>query len=126
MNEFEQKRKIRRILSSPFVLIPLVVILLFVIRGTWSIYGKNRSSLEELNLAEDRLARLQEKETELSGMIKKLNTESGVEGEIRERFQMAKEGEQEVVIVEPPESEKTAGGSSESSFWQKIRGFFSR
>jgi cell division protein FtsB len=108
------------------VLIPLVVILLFVIRGTWSIYGKNRSSLEELNLAEDRLARLQEKETELSGMIKKLNTESGVEGEIRERFQMAKEGEQEVVIVEPPESEKTAGGSSESSFWQKIRGFFSR
>ena len=30
----------------------------------------------------------------------KLNTESGIEEEIRDRFQVAKEGEEEIVIVE--------------------------
>ena len=124
MNEFEQKRRIRKILYSPLTLIPFTILLLFLMRGTWNIYEKNRSSSVELNASNDRLVKLQGRQTELNGMIGKLNTESGVEGEIRDRFQMAKAGEQEVVIVEPDKNQNSTTTSSEPGFLQKIWNFF--
>lgn len=124
MNEFEQKRRIKRILLSPAVLVILAVILVLMVRGTWAIYQKNRSSSNALNLSEDRLLKLQSRENELSGMIEKLHTESGVEGEIRDRFQMAKEGEREIVIVEDAGSQNNSAVSLEKTFFQRIKSFF--
>jgi cell division protein FtsB len=124
MNEFEQKRKIRKILLSPLVLIPLAVILIFVVRGTWAIYLKDLGSSAELNLAEERLARLRDREANISGMIDKLSTESGVESEIRDRFQMAKDGEQEIVILDAQKTPSVGATPSKPNFLQKIWNFF--
>ena len=74
MREFEHKRKIRRILSSPLVLLPLAIVLFFLIRGTWNIYVKNRDSATELRLATERLARLEGRHETLLAGIEKLNT----------------------------------------------------
>ena len=123
MREFEHKRKIRKILSSPLVLLPLAIILFFLIRGTWNIYLKNRDSGIELRLAEERLARLEERQSVLAAGIDRLSTESGIEGEIRDRFQMAKEGEKAVVIVDAP-SKPVQLALPEESFLQKIWDFF--
>ena len=123
MREFEHKRKVRRILSSPLVLLPLAVLLVFLVRGTWNIYVKNRDGIAELRLAQERLARIEERQSTLSAGIEKLNTESGIEGEIRDRFQMAKEGEEVIVIVDA-ESEQKQLPMSQESFLQKIWNFF--
>ncbi|MDO8482592.1 MAG: septum formation initiator family protein [bacterium] len=123
MREFEHKRKIRKILSSPLVLLPLAIILFFLIRGTWNIYIKNRDSGIELRLAEERLARLEGRQSKLAAGIERLSTESGIEGEIRDRFQMAKDGERAIVIVEEPK--KIADlPLPEKNFLQKIWNFF--
>ncbi|KKU67995.1 MAG: hypothetical protein UX89_C0009G0029 [Parcubacteria group bacterium GW2011_GWA2_47_16] len=123
MREFEHKRKIRRILSSPLVLLPLAIVLFFLIRGTWNIYVKNRDSATELRLATERLARLEGRHETLLAGIEKLNTESGIEGEIRDRFQMAKDGERAIVIVEEPK--KIADlPLPEKTFLQKVWNFF--
>ena len=123
MREFEHKRKVRRILSSPLVLLPLAVLLVFLVRGTWNIYVKNRDGIAELRLAQERLARIEERQSTLSAGIEKLNTESGIEGEIRDRFQIAKEGEEVIVIVDA-ESEQKQLPMSQESFLQKIWNFF--
>ncbi|OGT67904.1 MAG: hypothetical protein A3H43_06570 [Gammaproteobacteria bacterium RIFCSPLOWO2_02_FULL_42_9] len=123
MREFEHRRKVRKILSSPWVLLPLAVILFFLIRGTWNIYVKNRDSAVELRLSKERLVRLEERQRTLSTGIEKLNTESGIEAEIRDRFQMAKEGEQAIVIVDTPDRPVQLP-LSEESFLQKIWNFF--
>ena len=123
MREFEHKRKVRRILSSPLVLLPLAVLLVFLVRGTWNIYLKNRDSCAELQLAEERLARLEERHKTLSAGIERLGTDSGIEGEIRERFQMAKDAEQAIVIVDAPSKPKQLP-LPEESFLQKIWNFF--
>ncbi len=123
MREFEYKRKFRRVLSSPLVLLPLAVLLVFLVRGAWNIYVKNRDSAAELHLAEERLARLAERHAALSAGIEKFQTESGIEGEIRERLQMAKEGERAVVIVDDENKPKQLP-LSEPNFLQKIWDFF--
>ena len=123
MREFEHKRKVRKILSSPLTLFPLAVIFFFLARGTWNIYLKDKASVAELRSSKERLARLQDRQDKLSTATQKLSTESGIESEIRDRFQMAKPGEREIVIVESsPEQNQTAAVSR--SFLQKIIDFF--
>lgn len=125
MREFEHKRKIKKFLFSPLVLIPMGIVLLFLVRGTWNIYEKDRDSSAELRFARDRLARIQDREAKISSAAEKLKTEAGIEGEIRDRFQMAKEGEQEIVIVDESVESKTSVAPS-PSFLQKIWNFFTR
>lgn len=125
MREFEYKRKVRKALSSPVVLIPMLVVLVFLSRGAWSIYVKNRDGEVELRLARERLAKLEERQATLSAGVEKLQTESGIEGEIRDRFQMAKEGERAVVIVDDP-SKPFQPSLRKPSFLQKILNFFTR
>ena len=125
MREFQQKRSIRKIFSSPVVLALLATMLFFVARGTLSIYHKYYDSGDELQGAVVRLAKLQDRQTALAQAVKKLTTDSGVEAEIRDRFQVAKEGEREIVIVDA-----TSSGVSNSqprvNFLQKIWDFFTR
>ncbi|MDO8590900.1 MAG: septum formation initiator family protein [bacterium] len=123
MREFEHKRKVRGILSSPLVLLPLAIIFFFLIRGTWNIYLKDRASVAELISSQERLAKLQDRQATLMAATKKLSTESGIESEIRDRFQMAKEGEREVVIVDSS-TEQIQRLSAPRNFLQKILDFF--
>jgi cell division protein FtsB len=117
MSEFEQKRTIKRVLSSPLALIVLAVILFFLARGVWNIYQKDRASSEE------RLAKLQERQTALESATRKLSTESGIESEIRDRFQMVKTGEREIVIVDDVEKQNQITPAPRN-FLQKIWDFF--
>lgn len=123
MREFEHKRKFRKILSSPFVLVPLAIIVVLLVRGTWNIYLKDRDSVAQLIAAQERLAKLESRQEQLSVATVKLSSDAGVESEIRDRFQMAKKGEKEIVIVE-----NSAAGEQKvpvkKSFFQRIFDFF--
>jgi cell division protein FtsB len=123
MREFEHKRRIRKILSSPLFLVPMAVVLFFLAKGTWDIFEKDRESVTELRFAQDRLARAQERQAKIADSTQKLKTGSGVEGEIRDRLQMAKAGEQEIVILDPVVNTVTTSPTS-PSFLQKIWNFF--
>ncbi|MBI2476446.1 MAG: septum formation initiator family protein [Candidatus Taylorbacteria bacterium] len=123
MREFEHKRKVRKILSSPWLLLPLAVVFFFLVKAVGNIYLKDRASAAELRSSQERLARLEDRQSRLAAATEKLKTESGIESEIRDRFQMAKPGEREIVIVESaPEQNQTAAVSR--SFLQKIWDFF--
>ena len=123
MREFEQKRTARKIMSSPIVLVILAVVLFFVARGTWSIYRKNSDSNTELSGALARLAKLTDRQATLAQSVAKLKTDSGVEEEIRDRFQVAKEGEHEIVIVDATSS-SVSNPQPRASFLQKVWDFF--
>ena len=74
-------------------------------------------------MAEERLFRLQDRHDKVSGAIEELQTERGIEGEIRDRFVVAREGEREIIIVED-ESKPAELSTPEPSFLQKIWNFF--
>ncbi len=124
IREYEQKRKMRRILSSPLILALLAIVLLFLINGAWNIWQKDRESSAALQSAEERLARLKDRQAGFQSAIANLQTESGVEAEIRDKFDLAKAGEREVVIVDGDSASTTQTAPPSESFLQKIWDFF--
>lgn len=111
MKEFRQKHIIRqRIYSKPVILL-LLVILFFIAHGTWNVFKRSHQSDQKLVLAEESLAKFEEKRDTITQEIERLETNVGIEEEIRSKFDLAREGEKSIVIVdeevvEVPEPEK--------------------
>lgn len=100
MREFSQKRKVRRLMYSPISLIFLFIILFLVVKGSFGIYQKYSLSKNELQNSQADLQVLEEKKENLETKIDRLQTETGIEKEIRSKFDVAREGEKLIVIVE--------------------------
>ena len=99
------KRKGTRIYKRPFYyswyfLIPLACILLLFVRSAYSAFIKKQDAQLEREKYEERLKILQEKKSDLEHKINILETERGKEAEFRTRFDIAKEGETIIRIIE--------------------------
>lgn len=118
MFDFHEKRKMKAILYSKvvFVLLILLAILLsvsvynrfIVVQGTKVRLDERKEDLEALEM---RAGVLQEK-------VDYLENERGIEEELRNRFDVAKEGEQVIVILEDKDK-KTEKKSEESDVLEK-------
>ena len=127
MLEFQQKRRLRRILYSKVTLALLFAVLLLFGHSTLKLFEKKREAGRELAALEEDLAALAAKEKTLSGRIAALKTERGIEEAIREKFKVAKEGEGVVVVIDRKEKEATMGETNlVSAWWEGIKDFFKK
>lgn len=102
MFDFYERRKIKQWLYSwPFLII-LIFISVLLIRGVSEVYQQERITRVNKNQRIEYLEELENREDALQKEIDRLNTGRGVEEEIRQKFEVAKEGEEVIVIVEPP------------------------
>ena len=124
MFDFHEKRRFRRLLYSKVTLIilGLIVIWLFFVVG--NMYKKERDTrlkrIEQVEVLDE----LKERETALQEEIDRLSTEKGIEAEIRSKFEVGKEGEKVIIIVNNPEEESVPETDSKKGFWQKIFDWF--
>ncbi len=100
MHDFQNRKKIRKILYSPVTLLALAIVLSILVSGVWGVYQKSKVSSENLEREKKEIGRLTERERMLTAFIDFLKTEQGVENEIRTKFRAIKEGEKVVVIVD--------------------------
>ncbi len=73
------------------------------------------------------MEKLQKREKNLLSELNKLNTERGIEGELRKKFGIVKDGEEVVVIVEPTGNNSTKNGDvkkNKKGFFQKVLSLF--
>jgi len=70
------------------------------------------------------LDELKGRETALQEEIDRLSTQKGIEAEIRGKFEVGKEGEEMIIIVDNPEEEDQKNTGLEKTFWQKIFDWF--
>lgn len=124
MLDFQQKRKLRGVLYNRVTLIILAIFVLISLRSVWVVYGKQRESDELRNNAADRVTALSQREAELQGQLSRLQTEQGIEAEIRSKFSVAKHNENVVVIVDDAASTSTT--TPHGGLWQKIIDFFTK
>lgn len=101
-----------------------VLILLAVVvaaRGAWGVYQKEHASRVLKVEAEAELTELEKREMELRAEIAALKSEHGIEAELRERYDLAAEGEGVVIITgsEPPSS------PAAPSRYQRLKNWFS-
>lgn len=105
MRDFKKKQVFRKRLFSKPMLLLLGVMLFIVGNGTWDIYKKSVRSEHNLQMVKEEYSLLEEKQEEISKRIELLETETGIEREIRSKFNVAKDGEQVIVIVDPESQE---------------------
>lgn len=123
MPRLSRVRRIKRIIYSKPVVFILLILAVVIGRATWSAYINMSETGSEATQIQDRQEKLLDKREVLEQNIARLETEEGIEEELRERFGAAKKGEQMVVIVsEGVESDQE--GSEESPWWTRFIPFY--
>ena len=116
------RRKQKLSLKAALASLILLVLIGITIKATWNIYGKERETrakLEEVSAEHEDLA---SRQRELTEKIEGLETPIGTEREIRSKFQVAREGEELVIIKEEAlEEEEMAPESEKSTFWERVK-----
>jgi len=120
MREFQEKRKFKKIIYSGWLQIFLGIVLLALIFPTVKVYKKSRISADKAEEIKKEMAKLEKRNAELAAEAARLESESGREGEIRKRFDVAKPGEKILVIVDKTSEDVKINGAENNV------GFFSR
>lgn len=68
------------------------------------------------------LDELKSREASLTAELDRLKTVRGIEQELREKYEVAKEGEKVIVLVEPPKV--AAAVAEEGGFWHWLKNLF--
>ena len=127
MFDFHEKIKIRGWLYSKTT---ISILFLLTILLSFSVYERfvvERHVAEKRAEREEDLHRLKERASVLEENLEHLGSERGMEEELRSRFDVAKEGEQVIILVEDEEesSVKTVPSSrktqKEESFVERLK-----
>ena len=124
MIPFQERKKIRKVLYSKFTLAVLSGLLFVVIGGAWQIYQKAMVARAERDITARGFADLQSRTKELETSISRLKSNKGIEEEIRQKYTVARDGEEIVIVVDEnvKKSENRKVVTDESS-WQRLASF---
>ncbi len=126
MFEFHEKRRLKRILYSRPFLVFMLLPLGFMWYQAWHAYRAERTAQQsQADLAAE-LAKLEDRAHTLEGNLNDLEDPRGVEAELRQRYDVGKEGEQVIVLVDndKPKEEQPAPPPKEPTLWERLRSWF--
>ncbi len=93
-----------RLFARRVGLLALFIVVLMALSALWDVYKKERESRILKNQAEAQLYNLSMQEDHLNAEIARLETARGKEEMLRQNYELAKEGESMIMIIEPPEA----------------------
>lgn len=108
MFDFQQKRKIRSVFGSPITQGVILLITLFVLLSAYNRYLIARDMAERRFAVEAEIQALEERRQKLDQEVKYLSNERGVEAEMRRQFDITREGEQLVILLDDTEESSTS------------------
>ncbi len=111
-----------KIIFSWITIIVLILIVILLTKGIIGMYGKNSNASIRAQDAQKDLLKIEERERILNKNLSRIKTSKGVEEELRRKFDVAREGEHLLVIVDKeiePEIE-VIKESWISSLWHKF------
>ncbi len=122
MSEFNRK-KTDSFWYSPFVILILFCFLILFAYNIVGLVEKERETTKKKDIILSNIEVLNKREQSLSSDIEKLKTEEGVEETIRDKYQVVKEGEKMVVIVDQDKEEKSLQPEEvvNHSFWGWVK-----
>ncbi len=124
MRSFQQKKGWRHIFESMPVVIFLGILVLIFAWGVFGFWGKMRETSLNRKIIEDKIVELQKEKEKLTENISKLKTDEGVEENIREKFGLAKEGEEMIVVVENKDTSTVPLDANSGGFFSFFSDWF--
>lgn len=116
------KRLFSRIILWTGVLLSLALLAILA-NSTWHVYTKEQEARQEHIDASDELSDLDARQASLTAKIASLDTERGVEAEVRDRYSVAKSGEEIIVLTNNANAPATTTPSESKSLWQTVIGW---
>ncbi|MFA5934568.1 MAG: septum formation initiator family protein [Candidatus Paceibacterota bacterium] len=124
MFDYQQKKKIRKVIYSKITLVVLFIFIIILAKANYGIFKKERLSRENYNIVKDDFDSLKGRKVVLESEISRLKTSEGVEEEIRSKFDVSKPGEVVVNIIDSGSSTSIEGEEVGVGFWNKIINWF--
>ncbi|MFT7507334.1 MAG: cell division protein FtsB [Acidimicrobiales bacterium] len=97
--KFGKKNTYKDYIYSRPVIGVLLLIIFFLIMSVYERYGVERDMSERRALSETELEQLYDRKGQLEDRVQHLEGERGIEEEIRKNFDVAREGEQVIILV---------------------------
>jgi cell division protein FtsB len=107
MLEFYQQKSLRTYLRTPLALIILAIVCLFLARIVYERYTISREMAARTVTEQVELEALLERKAQLEEKVEYLSNERGIEAEMRRNFDVARAGEQVVIILDKEADEST-------------------
>ncbi|MES2437206.1 MAG: septum formation initiator family protein [Patescibacteria group bacterium] len=123
MREFQERKKFKHILYSKTTVIVMALMVLFFARAAWGVYQKEQESAANVVRARAEMLKLKDREDLLKSELSRLNTEDGIEEEIRSKYGVTKPGEQMIIIVDQTTPTTTIMQEPEG-WWDKFKNIF--
>ncbi len=123
MRELERKQKVKRRLYSTPALLVLTFITFLFIRGTYIVFEKKADSGSYVKVLEAKAENLRTKQVELEANLQSIETPEGIEKEIKAKYNVAKEGEHVVILVDKNATPEDPGQEKKAwyeKFWDAI------
>jgi cell division protein FtsB len=114
MFDFHQKRKLRSVFGSRVTQGVILGAAILVLLSAYNRYLIALDMAERRTAVESEIHSLEERRESLEAEVKYLSNERGIEAEMRRQFDIAREGEQVVIILED-EIKPDGEGSNEAS-----------
>lgn len=111
-----------KLTHSPAAYIVLVLLAVLFIYNAVGAFNKSRLAEGRMNAVEDEFANLENQKTRLTAELQNANTDFGREKALREKFNVVKEGEQVIMIVNKAEVMETQAPSPKPGFFARIFG----
>ena len=124
MRDFIKKKRYYKILYLRIILLVLIVLTVIFGKGAWNMYEKERIANENLINAERELSVIKERENFLNTQINTTGTQKGIEKELRKKFDVVKEGEKVIMIVDKKEGTENSVIKDKTGFWNWIKSIF--
>ncbi len=122
MARLREKRRTRRLLYSHATLAALLLLAVGLTWVTWNAYARERLAAQRRGEAARELAALEARKEALAAEIAALEEPLGVERELREKYEVGREGEHALVLVEEePQDTQGPKVAPKRSFWQRVR-----
>ncbi len=115
MRNFQARRQMRKAVYSVPSLVLLLVLCFFSFRSVWGVYQKYALTEQLLSETEAAHEKLSSRTGELETATARLATDRGVEEEVRNHFQVARPGEDVVILVD--EATTTATSTPPKPWW---------
>ncbi len=121
MFDFHQKRKLKTVFGSRFTQGIILVVAFFILLSAYNRYLIAREMAERRANVESEISALEERREILETQVQYLSNERGIESEMRRQFDIAREGEQVVIILEDEKTEDTEAATTTN---QKDRAWY--
>jgi len=125
MREFQERNTVKKRIYSKTAICILVIILILVAHGVYNVYEKEQESKAAVELTEKQQADTESRYNNIQQGNEELQSQAGVEAEIRSKFDVVKPGEGVIVVVDKnPTSIQENKQSVLKQFWDSVISIF--